>query len=140
MAAELAQLAADVTPYVTAAAGAYGGAVLTKAKDEAAGATVALGRRLARRIFGAHEPSDEMPEALADVIADPEDPDNQAALRKAIRKALTDDEALATEVRAMVTAVRTGDHSVVTAGNHIGGHNVQAGSIDGGVHITDGRR
>lgn len=140
MAAELVRLAADVTPYVTAAAGAYGGAVLTKAKDDAAGATVALGRRLARRIFGHREPGDEMPEALADVIADPEDADSHAALRKAIRKALATDEALAADVRTMVTEVKTGDHSIVTAGNHIGGHNIQAGSIDGGVHISGERR
>ena len=38
--------------YVTAAIRAYGGAVLEKAQDDAAEATVGLGRRVLQRIFG----------------------------------------------------------------------------------------
>ena len=43
---EVATLIADATPYVTAAVGAYGGAVLAKVRDDAADATVGVGRRL----------------------------------------------------------------------------------------------
>ena len=40
MSGELAALAAEVMPYALAAVAAYGGAVLAKARDEAADATV----------------------------------------------------------------------------------------------------
>jgi hypothetical protein len=46
MSGDVLSLAAEMTPYVSAAAAAYGGAVLVKARDEAADATVGLGRRL----------------------------------------------------------------------------------------------
>ena len=52
MSGEVASLAAEITPYVSAAVGAYGGAVLAKVRDEAADATVSLGRRLLQRVFG----------------------------------------------------------------------------------------
>lgn len=139
MSAELVQLASETMPYVTAAVGAYGGAVLTKAKDEAAGATVDLGRHLLQKIFGHRKPDEEVPEALADVIADPDDPDNQAALRQAIRKTMEADTSLATDVRAMLTEVQAGDHSNVAAGNQVQGNIIQVGSLDGGLHINDGR-
>jgi hypothetical protein len=45
MGGDVASLAAEMTPYVSAAVGAYGGAVLAKMRDEAADATVGLGRR-----------------------------------------------------------------------------------------------
>lgn len=139
MAAELVQLAADVTPYVTAAAGAYGGAVLTKAKDKAADTTVDLGRRVLQKIFGHREPGEQLPEALADVIADPADADNQAALRKAIRKALEAHESVATDVRSMLAEVHVGDHSNVVTNSQVEGNVFQIGSVDGGLHINDGR-
>lgn len=140
MSAELVQLASETMPYVTAAAGAYGGAVLTKAKEEAAGATVDLGRRLLQKIFGKHRGDEEVPEVLADVIADPEDPDNVAALRKTIRKALESNESLATDVRTMLTEIHTGDHSNVATGNQVQENIIQVGTLDGGLHINDGSR
>ena len=42
MSGELAALAAEVMPYASAAAAAYGGAALSKARDEAADATVSM--------------------------------------------------------------------------------------------------
>jgi hypothetical protein len=99
---DLVQLATDVTQYVTTAAGAYGGAVLARTQDQAAEATASFGRRLAQKIFGVRQEGEEVPEALADVIDDPDDGDSQAALRKAIRKALTADEELAAQVKAML--------------------------------------
>ena len=55
MSGEAASLAAEMAPYVSAAVGAYGGAVLVKVRDEAADATVGLGRRLLQRVFGSRE-------------------------------------------------------------------------------------
>lgn len=137
MSADAVQLASEVTPYVTAAASAYGGAVLARVQGQASEATadaaVGFGWRLAQRIFGARTEDDEggeasevVPEALADVIDDPDDQDNQAALRKAIRKALAADTDLAAEVEQLLTqAQRTGaqvmtfgDRSPATGTNH----------------------
>ena len=52
MGGDAAALAAEATPYVSAAVGAYGGAVLARLRDDAADATVGLGRRLLQRMFG----------------------------------------------------------------------------------------
>ncbi|MFC4912226.1 hypothetical protein [Actinomadura gamaensis] len=141
MSADAVQLASEVTPYVTAAASAYGAAVLTRVRDQTTEATadaaVGFGRRLAQRIFGARTEDEAtetgndaavevVPEVLADVIDDPEDQDNRAALRKAIRKALAADAELAAEVtellaQAQVAGVQVmtfGDRSPATGTNH----------------------
>ncbi len=88
MSAEVASLAAEMTPYVSAAVGAYGGAVLAKVRDEAADATVGLGRRMLQRVFGSRREGEPPPEPLGALIADPEDDDALAAVRLAIRRAL----------------------------------------------------
>ncbi len=41
MAGDVASLAAEMTPYVSAAVGAYGGAVLARVRDDAAHVTLA---------------------------------------------------------------------------------------------------
>ena len=106
MSGDLATLATEVTPYVTAAVSAYGGAVLAKigdkAAEESADAAVGLGRRVLQRIFGTRQQGEQVPEVLADVIADPQDADYLGALRTALRKALAGDDAVAGEVRAML--------------------------------------
>ena len=65
MGGEVATLAAEMTPYVSAAVGAYGGAVLAKVRDEAADATVGLGRRLLQRVFGSRREGEPLPDPLA---------------------------------------------------------------------------
>ena len=72
MGGEVVSLAAEVVPYASAAVGAYGGAVLAKVRDDAADATVGLGRRLLQRIFGTRPAGEPLPGPLADVAADPE--------------------------------------------------------------------
>ena len=61
MGGDVASLAAEMTPYVSAAVGAYGGAVLAKVRDEAADATVGLGRRLLQRVFGTKADGEPLP-------------------------------------------------------------------------------
>jgi hypothetical protein len=107
MSGDLVPLAAQAMPYMTAAAGAYGTAVLVKAKGEAADATVNLGRRLLQRIFGTENKGDRLPEPLQDLIANPEDPDVAAALRLQIRKLLAADPKLEAEIRSMLVPVGT---------------------------------
>ncbi len=102
MAGEVASLASEAMPYISAAVGTYGAAVLAKVRDDAADATIGLGRRLLLRIFGPRNTGEPTPEALLDLAADLADGDAQAAVRLAIRKALAADPALVSEVRAML--------------------------------------
>ena len=102
MSAEAASLAAEMTPYVSAAVGAYGGAVLAKVRDDAADATVGLGRRLLQRVFGPRGPNEPLPDSLDALAADPDDDDALAAVRLAIRLALASDPDLEAEVRMML--------------------------------------
>ena len=102
MSREAASLAAEMTPYVSAAVGAYGGAVLAKVRDEAADATIGLGRRLLQRVFGPRGKGEPLPDPLGDLAADPDDSDAPAAVRLAIGQALADDPALQAEVRSML--------------------------------------
>jgi hypothetical protein len=104
MSGDVASLAAEMTPYVSAAAAAYGGAVLAKVRDDTADATVSLGRRLLQRVFGTHDDGDGLPEPLQDVVADPIDVDALAALRLYVRKVMASDSALETEIREMLAA------------------------------------
>jgi hypothetical protein len=104
MGGDVASLAAEMTPYVSAAVGAYGGAVLVRVRDEAADATVGLGRRLLQRIFGTRGDGEPLPGPLADLAADPRDADALAAVRLVVRKALAADPVLAAEVGSMLAA------------------------------------
>jgi hypothetical protein len=114
---EVATLAAEVVPYASAAAAAYGGAVLAKVRDDAADVTVGLGRRLLQRIFGTRGEDEALPGPVADVVADPADEDAVAALRLAVRKALAADAGLQGEVRDMlaqagVSVMASGERSI----------------------------
>lgn len=104
MGGEVASLAAEMTPYVSAAVGAYGGAVLATVRDDTADATVGLGRRLLQRVFGSRREGEPPPEPLGALIADPGDDDALAAVRLAIRRALADDPSLQAEVRSMLAS------------------------------------
>jgi hypothetical protein len=102
MSGDVASVAAEMTPYISAAMGAYGGAVLVKVRDDAADATVGLGRRLLQKVFGRQGEGEPLPGELTDLAADPGDPDALAAVRLAVRKALAADPALEAEVRSML--------------------------------------
>lgn len=106
MSGDVAAVAAEMTPYISAAVGAYGGAVLAKVRDDAADATVELGRRLLQKVFGHRNDGEVMPEPLRDLVADPGDDDALAAVRLEIRRALAGDAVLETEVRSMLAADR----------------------------------
>lgn len=104
MAGEVATLVGEATPYMTAAVGAYGAAVLAKVRDDAADATVGLGRQLLQRVFGHHGEEEPLPEPLADVVADPEDADALGALRLAVRRQLESDAAMLADVRTLLAS------------------------------------
>ena len=102
MSGDVVSLAAEMTPYMSAAVGAYGGAVLAKVRDEAADATVGLGRRLLQRVFGSHDEGEPLPSPLEALVADPGDGDALAAVRLAVRQVLDADPVLAADVRSML--------------------------------------
>ncbi|WP_067816123.1 hypothetical protein [Actinomadura kijaniata] len=132
MSGDLVWLAGEVTPYVTAAASAYGGALLARVQDEAVDGTVGFGRRMAQRLFGERDGAGEVPEALADVIDDPADADNVAALREAVRGALAADAELADEVRRLLDEAAGSQgrgHGNVFIGGRVEGDNIQIGSV-----------
>jgi hypothetical protein len=104
MAGEAAVLVADATPYVTAAIAAYGGAVLAKVRDDAADATVGVGRRLLQRIFGHQAEAEPLPQPLAALAADLGDADALGMLRWTIRQALEADAMMLTEVRSILAS------------------------------------
>ena len=141
MSGDVAALTADMMPYLSAAASAYGGAVLATVRDEAADATVGLGRRLLLRIFGSRTSGEELPEPLADVIANPDDEDAAAALRLAVRKALQASPGLQSEVEDLLTS--TGIKVTAAGERSISGQTISGVAITGdpagGIFVTGGQ-
>ena len=80
VAGEIATLVAEATPYLAAALAAYGTAVLTRVRDEAADATVSVGRRLLQRVFGRRAHGEPLPALLVEVMNAPDDNDALGAL------------------------------------------------------------
>jgi hypothetical protein len=103
--ADAASLAAEMTPYISAAVGAYGAGVLAKVRDDAIDATVDVGRRLLRRIFGSRHAGEPLPDSLAALAADPDDGDALAAVRLSARQRLEADPLLMADVRAVLAGV-----------------------------------
>ncbi|MFC3979029.1 MULTISPECIES: hypothetical protein [Streptosporangium] len=129
----VADLANQVTPYVVAAIGAYGGAVLAKTQDLAADESVNLGRRLLRRFVKREESRDRIEFAVQDLADEPEDEDALAALRGQLKRALAADPELAGDVARLLRAASASTPVVnsggqVVAGSSISGDNVQIGS------------
>ncbi|MFI9550259.1 hypothetical protein [Nonomuraea endophytica] len=120
---DVAVLASDVMPYVSAAVSAYGGAVLAKTQEAAAQSTVGLGTRILRRLFGGADAGAAGPAAIEELAAHPGDADYVAALRLVIRRALEAGPGLAAEIAAMVPApsvTASGERSVAVGGSNSG--------------------
>ncbi|MFB4285076.1 hypothetical protein ACBJ59_58110 [Nonomuraea sp. MTCD27] len=119
MSVDVAALVAAISPWGMAAVGTYGAAVLARAQEDAADATVGWGRKILQRVFGTN-PAEEVPEAIAELAEAPDDADLQAALRVQIRKALAADPDLADDVRRLLEEAEsatggTGSGTTVTA-------------------------
>jgi hypothetical protein len=110
-AGETAALVTDATPYLAAALATYGGAVLTKVRDDAADATVGVGRRLLQRVFGRKENGESLPVPLAEVISTPDDADALGALHLVIRRALEGDAEMLTDVREILASGQATVHA-----------------------------
>ncbi|WP_219470060.1 hypothetical protein [Nonomuraea rhizosphaerae] len=89
----------DVMPYAAVAIGAYGGSVLAKTTELAAGSDVARGTRVLQRIFGRGDAASR--QAIERAAGRPGDP---AELRAAVAEAFAADPRLAGEIAAMLPA------------------------------------
>ena len=103
---EVAKVAADVMPWVAAAATAYGDKVLEKVEESAAGTTVSAlarwGKQVLRKIFGGKDKGEPLPTVLADVVENPGDQDYLAVLQGTLIAAIKKDEQLLAEVREII--------------------------------------
>ncbi|MGW5157536.1 hypothetical protein ACWEPN_18860 [Nonomuraea wenchangensis] len=141
MSEELVGLVAAVSPYVTAAVGAYGAAVLARAQEDAADTTVRWGRRILQRIFGIASSEEEVPEAIALLAQAPNDDDLQAALRLHIRRVLAADRELVAEVARMVE--QAGSQTSIGSGQvnaYATGHAQQANLGQGAMTVSFGEQ
>jgi len=127
---DIAAIVSQVMPYITAAIGAYGTAVWTKAQETAADETVSLGRRLLQRLARREESRPQLEAAVADVADAPDDEDFIAALRGQIKKALAADAQLTDDIAAILKSspIVSGSGSQIITGSHIGGDAIQIGT------------
>lgn len=115
-------MAADTLPFVTAATGAYGHAVLSKTSDKASDATVRAGTRILQKVFGHHNNDHgSLPDPVADIIAHLDDEEFLTVLKIAIRKALEKahergDDAMLTEIRSILAEA---PHGTVTVTQNV---------------------
>ncbi|KOV74986.1 hypothetical protein ADL01_17510 [Streptomyces sp. NRRL WC-3618] len=113
-------------PAVTAAVGAYGVAVLTRAQDAAAEATVGLGQRILQLVWRRRdeEGRTELERVVGEAADEQDDAYSAAVLGRLLRRALQDDPGLREELSAMVptpaavTITAAGERSI--AAQHIG--------------------
>ncbi|MFF5129123.1 hypothetical protein ACFY41_19600 [Streptomyces syringium] len=95
-------VAGQIAPYVTAAVGAYGTAVVTRVSDAGAGATVSLGQRILQRVWRREESREDIEGAVDALAAAPEDEDLQALLRAQLKRALLADPELTAELARLL--------------------------------------
>ncbi|MFF2205726.1 hypothetical protein [Streptomyces sp. NPDC058145] len=129
MSTEIVQLVEQAGPYLSAAVGAYGAAVLTRAEDVAVGAavegTAGLGRRILQVVWRQRDEEGRavLESAVREAAEEPDDTDAAAALRQQIKRALREDAELAREVAGLlptagVTVNVSGDRAI--GAQHIG--------------------
>ncbi|WP_326824255.1 hypothetical protein [Streptosporangium sp. NBC_01756] len=126
------ELANQAMPYVTAAIGAYGLAVLTKTQDLVADESVNLGRRLLQRFINGAQNKKRIEAAVEDVTDTPDDEDSHAALRGQLKRALAADPDLLKDIAEMLrnaggAVIAGNERSQIVNANLIGGDNLQIG-------------
>ncbi len=129
---DVGEVASAVVPYLSAAAGAYGAAVVQRVSDGAAdataNATLGVGRRLARRLFGSSR-GDQVGAALVELAARPNDEGLAALVREHVQAALAVDAALLADVMQLLGA---STHSVTVTssqGVQVGDGNTQTNTF-----------
>ncbi|WP_190018590.1 hypothetical protein [Streptomyces lucensis] len=104
MGTEIVQVVEQAGPYLTAAVGAYGAAVLARAENAAADATADVGCRLLRAVWrrGDARHRAALETAVAEAAAEPGDADAAGALRQQIKRVLREDPELLSELAALL--------------------------------------
>ncbi|MFG3046984.1 hypothetical protein ACGFZR_18890 [Streptomyces sp. NPDC048241] len=128
MGTEIVSLVEQAGPYLTAAVGAYGTAVLTRAQDASADAAVELGQRILQSVWQRRdEPGRaEMARVVDEATGEQDDEYSTAVLSRLLRRTLKDEPDLLAElVRLLptpaagtVTITASGERSI--AAQHIG--------------------
>ncbi|WP_327125681.1 hypothetical protein [Streptomyces sp. NBC_01727] len=128
MSAEIVQWVQQAGPAVTAAVSAYGAAVLTRAQDAAADATVGVGQRILQAVWrrGDEAGRAELERVVDEAVDEKDDVYTTAVLVRLLKRALQDDRELREELTALlptptagtVTITASGERSI--AAQHIG--------------------
>lgn len=115
---EVVQWVAQAGPAVSAAVGAYGVAVLTRAQDAAADATVSMGQRIVQTVWRRGDDSEraELERAVSEHAEDPDDPDTAVGLRATLKRALRDDAELRDELAELFPLPSAGMVNVTASG------------------------
>lgn len=121
---DLSELSGTVVPYAAAAAAAYGGAVVQRATDDGADATVSWGRRLMARLATSRR-GPQVSEAVQELADDPADEGSRMLVRAQVLKAVTEDPELAADLRAMLTEAAPAVHITNSSGFQVGSNNTQ---------------
>jgi WD domain, G-beta repeat len=101
---DVASLVAEMMPFMSAAMGAYGAAVLTRARDDAADVTVDVGRRLLQKVFSSRHEGEPLPGRLSASAGTKGDGEALETVRLAACRALAADPALVAEVRSILVS------------------------------------
>jgi hypothetical protein len=109
MSGDAALLAAEMTPYISAAVGAYGEAVLTSIPDDVPDPMVSLGPRLLLRIFGFRSAGDPLPAPFVNLAADPSNKRALTAVQLMVRVELAAEPVIAAEVRSLLARAPGGE-------------------------------
>jgi hypothetical protein len=112
------QLVEQAGPYLTAAVGAYGAAVLTRAQDVAADATVGLGQRILQLVWrrGDEAGRAELERVVDEAADERNDAYSAAVLSRILRRALQDDPRLREELSALLPAPAPGTVTITASG------------------------
>ncbi|MFF9396883.1 hypothetical protein [Streptomyces griseoluteus] len=126
--AEIVQWVEQAGPAVTAAVGTYGAAVLTRAQDAAADATVGLGQRILQLVWRRRDEAGraELERVVGEAADEQSEAYTTAVLSRLLKHALQDDLELRKELSALlpvpaagtVTITASGERSI--AAQHIG--------------------
>jgi hypothetical protein len=138
---DTAGLADQLMPYLGAAIGAYGAAVVAKTQDTIADETVNMGRRLLRRIIKREQSHAPIHTAITDLAHAQKDAnaadtdDAMAALRLQVKKALAADPALAAELTRML-ATATAPSGIIAMGERVAVIGTNTGVVQQGDNST----
>jgi hypothetical protein len=141
---DMAALASQLMPYLSAAIGAYGAALAAKTQDVIADETVILGQRMLQRVLKREQSRAQIQSAVDDLEqaqseSGAEDVDDaSAALRLQLKKALTADPEMAAEIAGMLSAAPL-PGGVTAVGERVAVIGVNVGVVQQGDDSTASR-